>query len=263
MLLARLGVDVARDGADFSTIYICIEDTVWCEGEYKFKSEQGGLDALATELIRIGLALITDRGVTDLHYRIDTTGGYGAGPADALRGQRGEALRNALGEDHVRVFDVIFNHTKTLRDPTQFYDLITELYAVVGEIMQHGELVILHPPAELEQDLTGRKWIDAYRGGQFVKRLEPKQAFKNTFGRSPDHGDGFVLAVAPPEAFGVTAEIEYIAAYACRGLNQILGRRARVQVHLRRSNSIHISCRRQTAHVCCYSWDRWCNIYRC
>jgi len=205
--IIQVGCDVARDGSDRSTIYVTVDNVVRCRGEYRFSSDRGGLEACADELVQVGVDEYQPD--AELHFRIDTTG-LGAGPADALRGSKGEKLRELYGEDRVRVFDVRFGSTHDVQDKQAYYDRITELYGLSGEALESGDVAVVDPPAGLEQDLTGREWVSAYRDGQWVKRLEPKDAFKVKFSRSPDHGDGFVLSLAPPEAFGVTTEVEYL-----------------------------------------------------
>jgi hypothetical protein len=73
------------------------------------------------------------------------------------------------------------------------------MYAEAGESLKG--LRIESPPPELEADLTERKYKWVNKAGVSVKRLEPKADFKGRVKRSPDDGDGFVLAIAPDHLF--------------------------------------------------------------
>lgn len=214
-MLVTIGVDVARDGTDHSTVYVRYGNTVWCHGEFRFSSDVGGTEACADEVVRLCLSLIQsgsryptplDAPVDEIHVRVDTTG-LGGGVADSLRGRGGESVRALLGDEAFRVFDVIFGSTN-VRDPMQYHDVVTELYAVAGEVLH--QLTLVRPDASLEQDLTGRQWNTAFRDGQAIKQIEPKDRFKSRYQRSPDHGDGCVLAIVPPETLGVVREISYV-----------------------------------------------------
>jgi hypothetical protein len=96
------------------------------------------------------------------------------------------------------VIEVHFNGTPSNR--TAYADLATELYAESAEAVKG--LAIVDPPDELEADLCERTYRWANWKGYEVKELESKDAFKKRHnGRSPDDGDGFVLAVAPDFVF--------------------------------------------------------------
>ena len=78
------------------------------------------------------------------------------------------------------------------------------MYALAGQLMPSTSVRGGTP--RLEEDLTDRKFgyvvknIDDTR--REVKELESKKVFKKRHeGRSPDDGDGYVLAVAPEYVF--------------------------------------------------------------
>jgi hypothetical protein len=80
------------------------------------------------------------------------------------------------------------------------YDnLVTEMYYEAAESLK--DLSVISPPDPLEIDLTEREFKFVNRAGKTRKILEPKEDFKKRTGRSPDDGDGFVLAVAPDYCF--------------------------------------------------------------
>ena len=197
---ASLGLDAQRDGEDLSTLYVRLGDVVYPAWRRRFPMDVGGNVECATNVADTCRELAA-LGVTRIHVRVDTSGGYGGGPADILR--RTPELLSLFSE--FRVFDIVYN--KTPRDPTAYYDTITELYAVAAECLK--TVRILDPPPELEEDITDRRWVDAQRGGSFVRKLEQKSDYKKRYGRSPDDGDGLVMAIVPPEALGYHAEVEY------------------------------------------------------
>jgi hypothetical protein len=73
------------------------------------------------------------------------------------------------------------------------------MYAHAAEAL--GGLAVLDPPAELEADLCERTYRWANWKGHDVKELASKDLFRKAHRRSPDDGDGFVLAVAPDWIF--------------------------------------------------------------
>jgi hypothetical protein len=86
-------------------------------------------------------------------------------------------------------------------DRKKYADKATEMYAESAEILKNT--AIKNPPETLEADLCERlyKWVT--KNGIECRRLEPKDNFRKPerLGRSPDDGDGFVLAMAPDFVF--------------------------------------------------------------
>lgn len=188
--LARMGVDVARWGKDFGTLYIRRGGRVWRAAQF-WKQDSLEYCARIREAAR-GLAA---DGVKSLHVRVDGGGGFGSGVIDLLKS---DAELKKLFADF-QVLEVHFNGTP--HDKAAYYDLATELYGQAAEALKG--IRIANPPETLEADLCERlyKWVN--REGVSVKRLEPKDDFKKPtrIGRSPDDGDGLVLATAPDFVF--------------------------------------------------------------
>jgi len=78
------------------------------------------------------------------------------------------------------------------------------MYAEAAETL-NGVGVVNAPP-ELEDDLTDRRYEWRNRAGVAVRVLEPKDEFRKRRKRSPDDGDGFVLAAAPDYLFETTQD---------------------------------------------------------
>ena len=56
----------------------------------------------------------------------------------------------------------------------------------------------MRAPDEMEDDLVDRRFDYVNRQGRILRKLEQKDVFKKRHkGRSPDDGDGAVLALAP------------------------------------------------------------------
>lgn len=192
---ARIGVDVARYGKDAGTVYIRRGPRVWRHRQLRkldFTAYAGAVKEAARELAAAG--------VTSLHVRIDAGGGFGGGVNDQIK--HDQELHRLFAD--YRTYEVDFGGTP--HDGEAYDNVATELLAEAAETLKGVALV--DPPDELEQDLTERtyKWVNAR--GVAVKRLLPKEKFKDEFGRSPDDGDGFMLAAAPDFLF--TAEADWL-----------------------------------------------------
>lgn len=186
---ARIGVDVARYGKDAGTVYL---DHL---GYVRRTHQIWQLDSNDYYHKVKDLALSLPDDVHDLHIRVDGGGGFGSGVIDKLKIDDDLIQRFA----EFRVFEVHFNATRTAGG--KYYDLATEMYAQAAESMKG--LCIVSPPEALEADLTERLYDWRNAKGIDVKILESKKEFRkpDRVGRSPDDGDGFVLAVAPDFLF--------------------------------------------------------------
>lgn len=185
---ARIGIDVARYGTDYGTIYCRHNGLVWREAAIQGQDTNAYLDKLRLLLERLHVL-----GVTKLDIRVDGGGGYASGIIDPLKVDMG--LRRKFAEIALR--EVHFNGTP--HDADSYYDLGTEMYAHAGETLKG--VALRTPPPLLEEDLTERSFKFVNNSGVSVKKLIDKEQFKTKFGRSPDDGDGFVLAVAPDFLF--------------------------------------------------------------
>ena len=182
----RYGVDVARFGNDHGTVY---------------RKHNGAVQRIArlTKLNTIDYAQAVKAdalklkrecpAITSLHVRIDGGGGFGGGVVDNLKADM--ELRQAFPD--FKVFEIHFNGSP--RDDKAFADWITEATADAAESLK--TLALIKPPNELQGDLTEREYEWVNKSGVAVKKLEQKERFRKRQKpeRSPDDGDGFVLAV--------------------------------------------------------------------
>jgi|GEM_PF-1293604 len=183
---ARVGVDAARDGKDRGTVYIHWQDAVWRACELLQQDTNSYVDVIKTECLKL-----KEKGVTSLHIRVDA--GYGSGVIDALKI---DADLLAAFPDF-QVFEVHFgSRAYNQRD---YDNVATEMYYEAAETLKG--VSIIAPPPSLEADLTEREFKFINRAGKTRKILEPKEEFKKRAGRSPDDGDGCVLALAPDYCF--------------------------------------------------------------
>jgi hypothetical protein len=82
----------------------------------------------------------------------------------------------------------------TPQDERNFANSVSEWMADTAETLK--ALAIIDAPDQLEADLCEREYGWANKKGCAVKILEDKDAFKKRLKRSPDDGDGFLLACA-------------------------------------------------------------------
>lgn len=186
--IARMGIDVARYGNDYGTLYLKHNGSLKRLAQF-YKQDTG----VYYDIIRETALALAKQGVTSLHIRIDSGGGFGGGVVDQLN--RSLILKQQFSD--FRVLEVHFNGVP--HKPTAYADLGTEMYAELAESLKG--LVLVRPPAELEADLCERPFTWVNVRGVDVKRLAPKEQFKKVFKRSPDDGDGAALAAAPDFLF--------------------------------------------------------------
>lgn len=189
--VATIGVDVARWGTDMGTVYVCHAGRVWRASQLAQLSTTTYVGRIKDAARRLHAS-----GVRRLFVRVDGGGGFGAGVVDGLLADSELAGRF----DELVVSEVHFNGLPV--DETAYADRVTELYAEAAEALRW--LALVDPPEALEADLTERRYTWVVRKGMAVKKLESKtdapggrKGFRSRVGRSPDDGDGFVLAVAP------------------------------------------------------------------
>jgi len=187
--LAQIGIDCARYGKDAGTIYVHHKGVTTRHTQIY----QGNTSAYVEPAIEAALKCQA-AGATHLSIRVDGTGGFGAGAIDGLKADM--RLRDAFG-DNYSVHEVHFGSDPYADD--KYADKVTELYAEAAETLKG--IRIHRPSTELEVDLTERTFDFVNRSGKSVKKLDEKEKFRKKFGRSPDDGDGFVLAVAPEFIF--------------------------------------------------------------
>lgn len=187
---ARLGVDVARWGNDLGTLYVQHDGRVWRAAQFAQQDTMAYFQRIKAECLRLHAD-----GVVDIEVRVDGGGGFGGGVIDLLN--HDAELTTMFTRFVVR--EVHFNATP--HDGDAYDDLVTEMYAEAAESLRG--IAVIDPPDALEVDLTERKYRWVNRAGVAVKRLEPKDDFRKPtrVGRSPDDGDGCVLALAPDHIF--------------------------------------------------------------
>ncbi|WP_104992708.1 hypothetical protein [Deinococcus sp. NW-56] len=196
--LARIGVDAGRFGKDSGKVYLDLDGNVQLVGTIQSK------DGWAYFRVILKAAqLAAAAGYTEVSIRVDGGGGYGSSPIDICRAS--QELKDLF--QRVTLHEVHFNgepHT-----PEKYADLITELYALAGQTI--GTVSLRGTSPRTEEDLTDRKFGYAVKNVDGVRRevrqLEAKEKFKKRHeGRSPDDGDGYVLAVAPEFVFVTTSD---------------------------------------------------------
>lgn len=186
---ARIGIDAARYGTDFGTIYCRHNGAVWRVAAIQGQDTNAYLNKLRPLLERLH-----SDGVKRIDIRVDGGGGFASGIIDPLK------IDTALHKD----FDVILREVHfngVPHDAATYADLGTEMYAHAGETLKG--IAIKSAPPLLESDLTERTYRYVNKSGVAVKQLVDKEAFKTKQGRSPDDGDGFVLCAAPDFIFKV------------------------------------------------------------
>jgi hypothetical protein len=186
--VAHIGVDAARYGLDYGTIYALQGARMW-----RVDHIQGQNSDQYVRSIKALILSMIDLGVKRISLRVDCGGGYGDATVDRIRA---DADLQAAYRKHSVVFtphEVLFN--RGAKQPEKFEDSVTEMYAATAEALRG--IAILSPPEHLERDLTARRYRWASYGSSERKELEPKDDFKVREKRSPDDGDGFVLAAAP------------------------------------------------------------------
>jgi hypothetical protein len=194
-LVAWVGVDAARYGNDKGTVYIRHAGRVWKECEIV---KQDGFEYYIK--VKNACEKLKDKGVKVIKVRADAGGGYSSTCVDNLN-------RDADLKEWFIEFQVIEVHNNgTPHDQKKFADLVTEMYADACERLK--ALRLDSPSPNLETDLTERKYGYVIKAGMVdgktrmdLKQLVSKQKFKDKFKRSPDDGDGFVLAVAGDHLF--------------------------------------------------------------
>jgi hypothetical protein len=185
---ARIGLDCARWGRDNGTGYTNHAGGVRRFAQFVKQDSVSYFLATKREAKRLaGL------GVTSLHIRVDAGGGFGSGVTDLLK-YDDELIK--LFPDY-RVIEANFGGAA--HNKNSYYDAVTEWTYETAESLKG--LAVIQPPANLESDLCEREAEPRNVEGRFVRKLEDKDKFRKRLRRSPDDGDGFVLAAAPDYLF--------------------------------------------------------------
>lgn len=185
---ARMGVDVARFGRDMGTLYLRHNGLVRRVAQFAQVDTVG----YAARIVREA-KLLAAQGVSSLHIRVDGGGGFGGGVIDQLA--HDYEFCQMFGD--LLIVEVHFNGEPF--DQHKYANLVTEMYFEAAESIK--ALGLVDPPRELEDDLCARLFKPMNRKAISVNALEEKVDFRKRMFRSPDDGDGFVLAVAPDHIF--------------------------------------------------------------
>lgn len=212
----RAGVDVARFGDDFGTVYLRHNGAIWRAAQI-WKSDTAVYVATVREqILKAWDDAPQDAKPTDLEIRIDGTGGFGAGVIDGLKNdpqlrakfkrseqpekrddEDAEQWKTRLGAHDFKVLEVHFGGGA--KDGNKYADNVTEMYAEAAETLKG--VAVLNAPNALEADLCERTYEYINQAGVSVKKITPKDKFKKDHKRSPDDGDGFVLCAGPDHIF--------------------------------------------------------------
>lgn len=185
---ARIGIDVARYGTDAGTIYCRWNGRIW-----RHRQITGQNTNAYREAILLLCEWLKAQDVTDVQVRVDGGGGYASGIIDPLQVD----MSFQAMFDSVQLLEV--HNNGEAFDASSYADKVTEMYAEAAQTI--AGVTIQNPPALLEADLTERPYTFVNKSGRSVKKLVEKEKFKDKHGRSPDDGDGFVLAAAPDHIF--------------------------------------------------------------
>lgn len=189
---ATFGIDVARGGVDYGTLYVRWKNSVWRAKQFYHQDSKEYFHPV----LEMAKALAA-KGVTKLHIRIDAGGG--AGLIDTCK--HSLELRELFFNEDI-TGELIINEVHfggNPHDGKQYDNLVTEMYFETAETLKG--IRIVNPPEALETDLTMRTWEPVNRSGKELRQLIAKKIFKKEIRRSPDDGDGFVLCVAPDHCF--------------------------------------------------------------
>jgi hypothetical protein len=192
---AWLGIDAARYGNDKGTIYSRHSGSV--KKETEIAKRDGYEYYLKAKEVCLRLYAL---GVRKIKIRMDAGGGYHSTCCDNLR-------RDADLLEKFELLEVIEVHNNgTANDEKKYADLVTEMYD--DACQQLKALRLDSPSTNLEVDLCERRYNYVIKTKMVdgktrldLKQLESKEKFKDRFKRSPDDGDGFVLAVASDRLF--------------------------------------------------------------
>ncbi len=198
---AQIGIDVARFGKDAGTVYLLHR-----QAARRTKQIFQGKTHDYWEAARDAAKEARKAGATHVSIRVDGSGGYGGGTVDMLNADAelkalfaappgllpGEAAKYGFV-----VHEVQFGSNAS--DEDKYDNIVTEMYAEAAETLRG--ISLSNPPNELEGDLTEREYGWVNRSGKSLRALVDKERFRKDKHRSPDDGDGFVLAVAPEFLF--------------------------------------------------------------
>jgi hypothetical protein len=181
--LPELGVDVAREGNDRTTI-VGRRGPVVTEA---IEIRRMDLDAVTGATIEVArnAARKANCDPKILPIRIDVTGGLGAGPYDFLKAQGFENAEPV-------------NSSSRASDTEQFSNRRSELWFSSRERVRQGDLDLSRLPRSTRDLLIRELSAPSYRNNSRGQKIvDEKVVIKKAIGASPDLADGFNLAFAP------------------------------------------------------------------
>jgi phage terminase large subunit len=174
------GLDVARDGSDKSVL--SLRSGAYVLGQFEVPGKESYETAGAT------LDLLKHHQAETTELKVDVIG-IGAGVYDVLS----RIVQDRSEWSHMTVTPV--NFAKKANDIESYNNQRSEAYGVIAERFRLGQIGgKIHD--QCQADLTGIK--GKFDGRHSQRVIEPKEAFRERNGHSPDHGDSLVLAFYDP-----------------------------------------------------------------
>lgn len=184
----RIGVDVARYGSDSSTVYGCRSNVAARLGKVKGQNthEIAGLVKRLVSEVRGQNEIVT--------INVDATG-IGSGVVDTLDAwNNAHAMGDFVSVNEIHVSEGSSEPEKFLRKRDEIWWYGREWLSTVGCVNDDDDL------SDLEGDLLAPRFKYDDRGRIVI---ESKKDMKTRTGKSPDDGDGFLLAIWDESGSGI------------------------------------------------------------
>lgn len=197
---ASIGIDCARYGDDSGKIYTFHKGeaelfwSIYQQDTYEYYAKV--VDAITS---------LYNKGARMVSVRVDGGGGYGAGVIDLL--SRSGEIDDGIFPDDLELVIHEIQFQETAPTPEEYADIITELYDNAANMLTY--IRVADAPDLLVSDLSGREYQYVTRRGRPLKQLMAKEIFRKRTHRSPDDGDGFVLAVTPEHLFSGSVNLGF------------------------------------------------------
>lgn len=184
--ILRLGVDVARFGADKTVVASCSGTTVQIEESW------GGVDTVSSayKVLEIAERLKEERKAPWVEIRVDGVG-LGAGVIDTL---------NARAALLPTPWYSVYEMHGSASPPADvggsvygFYNARAYWFDQLRQKMRNSSVSLIDPDGLISDDL--RMVFYSIKGGRLL--IASKEEMKSSFGRSPDLADAVAYAVAP------------------------------------------------------------------
>ena len=182
-----IGIDVARFGDDSTDGYKSTGSVIRHVFEYEKKSTLTSIKDIKRWC----------QGTPNKRHLVSVdTVGVGAGLGDRINELMEEDYKNKDVVGFVKQVPglelyEINNGSKTVFNPMEYENVITEMFFYCAELLELGEIV-MPDDQELIQDLTSREYKFTSTGKLI---MESKDEFKKRMKRSPDKGDAFLMTL--------------------------------------------------------------------